>query len=108
MEYYQTVSDQATEHLPIADIHNVEGQDASIAIYHTAPLRLEKTQGVDAPSLLKNYIKTEKERWSAGMSSSENVATCGNGCTKNNNSYEQTSYLPFSYHFLHRNHPHLQ
>ena len=33
MVYFQTVSGQATEHLPIADIRNVEGQDASIAIY---------------------------------------------------------------------------
>ncbi len=60
MEYYQTVSDNATEHLPIADIRNVEGQDASIAIYHTAPLRLEKTQGVDAPSLLKKLYQNRK------------------------------------------------
>ena len=60
MEYYQTVSDNATEHLPIADIRNVEGQDASIAIYHTAPLRLEKTEGFDAPSLLKKLYQHRK------------------------------------------------
>lgn len=60
MEYYQTVSDNATEHLPIANIRNVEGQDASIAIYHTAPLRLEKTQGLDAPTLLKKLYQHRK------------------------------------------------
>ena len=40
MEYYKTMMERAKKSLPIADIHSVESQDESIAIYHAAPYRL--------------------------------------------------------------------
>ena len=40
IEYYKTMMERAKKSLPIADIHSVESQDESIAIYHAAPYRL--------------------------------------------------------------------
>lgn len=51
---------RAKQSLPIADIHIVENQDESIAIYHAAPYRLEKMKGIDAPALLKRLYSKEK------------------------------------------------
>ena len=38
--YYKTMMERAEKKLPISDIHSVESQDESIAIYHAAPYRL--------------------------------------------------------------------
>lgn len=48
--YYKTMMERAEKKLPIADIHSVESQDESIAIYHAAPYRLtlEDTATVNA------------------------------------------------------------
>jgi hypothetical protein len=35
--YYKAMMERAEKSLPIADIHSVESQDESIAIYHAAP-----------------------------------------------------------------------
>ena len=40
LEYYKATMEMAEKHLPIADIHSLESQDESIAIYHAAPYRL--------------------------------------------------------------------
>ncbi len=40
LEYYKAMMERAEKTLPIADIHSVESQDESIAIYHAAPYRL--------------------------------------------------------------------
>ena len=40
IEYYKAMMERAEKTLPIADIHSVESQDESIAIYHAAPYRL--------------------------------------------------------------------
>jgi len=40
LEYYKATMEMAEKHLPLADIHSLESQDESIAIYHAAPYRL--------------------------------------------------------------------
>ncbi len=40
LDYYKAMMERAEKTLPIADIHSVESQDESIAIYHAAPYRL--------------------------------------------------------------------
>ena len=56
--YYKTMMERAEKKLPIADIHSVESQDESIAIYHAAPYRLSlmKTTSVNA-TLQQLYSK---------------------------------------------------
>ncbi|MCR4829338.1 MAG: hypothetical protein K5864_07745 [Bacteroidales bacterium] len=51
--YYEMMAEYATQSLAISDIRSVESQDESIAIYHKAPLQLEKMKRVDVSALLK-------------------------------------------------------
>ena len=66
MEYYKTMMERAGKYLPIADIHSVESQDESIAIYHAAPYRLtlENTTIVNATlqQLYRKYKHTVVSR----------------------------------------------
>ena len=49
-----------TAHYPTADIHNVESQDESIAIYYTAPYRLEKSGNAKVNALLRQLYHNHK------------------------------------------------
>ena len=59
MEYYKAMMERAEKSLPIADIHSVESQDESIAIYHAAPYRLEQMK-TDVDAALKQLYRKHK------------------------------------------------
>ena len=50
----------AEKRLPVADIRSVELQDASIAIYNTAPYRLEKSNNAKVDDLLQQLYQKHK------------------------------------------------
>ena len=50
----------AEKRLPVADIRSVEPQDASIAIYNTAPYRLEKSGHAKVDDLLQQLYQKHK------------------------------------------------
>ena len=54
------MSDYVEKHISIADIHSVEGQDKSIAIYNTAPLQLENASIPNPNSTLKDLYLHRK------------------------------------------------
>ena len=62
IEYYKAMMERAEKKLPISDIHSVELQDESIAIYHAAPYRLtlEDTETVNTAlqQLYRNHKYT--------------------------------------------------
>ena len=60
MGYYIAMNDRASQSLPIADIHSVESLNESIAIYHTAPLRLEQMKDIDVADTLKRLYREER------------------------------------------------
>ena len=60
MNYYKNVMKLAEKRLPIADIRSVELQDASIAIYNTAPYRLEKSGHAKVDDLLLQLYRNHK------------------------------------------------
>jgi hypothetical protein len=60
MKYYKYVMKLAGQRLPVVDIHSVESQDESIAIYNTAPYRLEKTYNAKINDLLLQLYHNHK------------------------------------------------
>ncbi len=60
MKYYQYAMKLAEKRLPIADIHSVESQDESIAIYNAAPYRLEKSGNAKVDDLLLQLYRDHK------------------------------------------------
>ena len=67
MEYYKEVIERVGKTLPLADIHSVELQDEAIAIYQSAPYRLEKKRKtekvkVTLSQLYKKYKHTVVSR----------------------------------------------
>lgn len=60
MSYYKYTMKLAEKRLPIADIRSVELQDASIAIYNTAPYRLEKSNYAKVDDLLQQLYQKHK------------------------------------------------
>ena len=58
-EYYKAMMERAEKTLPIADIRSVESQDESIAIYHSAPYRLEQMK-TDVDAALKQLYRKHK------------------------------------------------
>ena len=60
MNYYKYAMKMAEKRLPIADIHDVEPQDESIAIYYTAPYRLEKSGNAKVEALLRQLYRNHK------------------------------------------------
>jgi hypothetical protein len=60
MSYYKYAMKMAEKRLPIADIHDVEPQDESIAIYYTAPYRLEKSDNAKVDALLRQLYRNHK------------------------------------------------
>ena len=57
MNYCNSAWKLAEKRLPFADIHNVESQDESIAIYYTAPYRLEKSGNTKVDALLRQLYR---------------------------------------------------
>ena len=60
MSYYKYAMKLAEKRLPVADIRSVEPQDASIAIYNTAPYRLEKSNNAKVDELLQQLYQKHK------------------------------------------------
>ena len=60
MKYYKYVMKLAGKRLPIAEIHSVESQDESIAIYNSAPYRLEKSGNSKVDALLLQLYRDHK------------------------------------------------
>ena len=60
MEYYQAMMERAEKTLPIADIHSVESQDESIAIYHAAPYRLTLEDSTSVNTILQQLYSKYK------------------------------------------------
>jgi hypothetical protein len=60
MKYYKYVMKLTEKRLPIADIRSVESQDESIAIYHSAPFRLEKSSNAKVDDLLIQLYHNHK------------------------------------------------
>ena len=60
MSYYKYAMKLAEKRLPVADIRSVEPQDASIAIYNTAPYRLEKSNNAKVDDLLQQLYQKHK------------------------------------------------
>ena len=60
MSYYKNVMKLAKKRLSIADIRSVESQDESIAIYHSAPYRLEKSSNAKVDALLLQLYRNHK------------------------------------------------
>ena len=58
--YYKTMMERAEKKLPIADIHSVESQDESIAIYHAAPYRLSLMNATSVNSTLQQLYSKYK------------------------------------------------
>ena len=52
--------ERAEKTLPIADIHSVESQDESIAIYHAAPYRLSLMNATSVNSTLQQLYSKYK------------------------------------------------
>jgi DNA-binding LytR/AlgR family response regulator len=52
--------ERAEKSLPIADIHSVESQDESIAIYHAAPYRLSLMKATSVNATLQQLYRTHK------------------------------------------------
>ena len=59
VEYYKAMMERAEKTLPIADIHSVESQDESIAIYHATPYRLEQMK-TDVDAALQQLYRKHK------------------------------------------------
>ena len=60
MSYYKYAMKLAEKRLPVADIRSVESQDESIAIYNTAPYRLEKSGNSKVDALLLQLYRDHK------------------------------------------------
>ena len=60
LEYYQAMMERAEKKLPIADIHSVESQDESIAIYHAAPYRLSLMKATSVNTALQQLYHNHK------------------------------------------------
>ena len=60
IEYYKAMMERAEKSLPIADIHSVESQDESIAIYHAAPYRLTLEGSTSAGTTLQQLYSKYK------------------------------------------------
>ena len=60
MEYYKAMMERAEKSLPIADIHSVESQDESIAIYHAAPYRLSLMKATSVNATLQQLYSKYK------------------------------------------------
>ena len=60
LEYYKTMMERAEKSLPIADIHSVESQDESIAIYHAAPYRLSLLDMATVNTALRQLYNKHK------------------------------------------------
>ena len=58
--YYKTMMERAEKKLPIADIHSVESQDESIAIYHAAPYRLSLLDMATVNTALRQLYNKHK------------------------------------------------
>ncbi len=58
--YYKTMMERAEKKLPIADIHSVESQDESIAIYHAAPYRLSLMKATSVNTALQQLYRKYK------------------------------------------------
>ena len=52
--------ERAEKKLPIADIHSVESQDESIAIYHAAPYRLSLMKATSVNTALQQLYSKYK------------------------------------------------
>jgi DNA-binding LytR/AlgR family response regulator len=52
--------ERAEKKLPISDIHSVESQDESIAIYHAAPYRLSLMKATSVNATLQQLYRTHK------------------------------------------------
>ena len=60
VKYYKYVMKLAEKRLPIAEIHSVESQDESIAIYNSVPYRLEKSGNEKVNDLLLQLYRDHK------------------------------------------------
>ena len=60
VEYYKAMMERAEKALPIADIHSVESQDESIAIYHAAPYRLSLMKATSVNTALQQLYSKYK------------------------------------------------
>jgi DNA-binding LytR/AlgR family response regulator len=60
LEYYKAMMERAEKTLPIADIHSVESQDESIAIYHAAPYRLTLEDMAAVGTALRQLYRNHK------------------------------------------------
>ena len=60
LEYYKAMMERAEKSLPIADIHSVESQDESIAIYHAAPYRLALEDASTVNTALQQLYRNHK------------------------------------------------
>ncbi len=60
MEYYKMMIEQATEQLPIAEIHSLEDMNKSIAIYHAAPYNLEQMESKEVYAILRQLYRKHK------------------------------------------------
>lgn len=60
MDYYQAVIELAEKQLSVADIRSVESQAESIAIYNTAPYRLEQQDAQAVTTTMKVLYRTHK------------------------------------------------
>ena len=60
MEYYKAMMERAEKTLPIANIHSVESQDESIAIYHAAPYRLTLEDTATVNTALQQLYRKHK------------------------------------------------
>ena len=58
--YYQAMMERVEKTLPIADIHSVESQDESIAIYHAAPYRLTLEDTATVDTTLRQLYRNHK------------------------------------------------
>ena len=60
MEYYKAMMERAEKKLPIANIHSVESQDESIAIYPAAPYRLTLMKATSVNTALQQLYSKYK------------------------------------------------
>lgn len=60
IEYYKAMMERAEKKLPISDIHSVESQDESIAIYHAAPYRLSLMKAASVNTALQQLYSKYK------------------------------------------------
>lgn len=59
-DYYKTMMERAEKQLPIATIHSVESQDESVAIYHSAPYRLDRMNARKVNDILRQLYRERR------------------------------------------------